>query len=433
MDSRLVELTRLVEWARRRGAWGVEALYERAEGTRMRSRRSRIAEEEPFATAELTVRCWLEGGRGAAAHGDPEQATALVEQALEQAEGAEADPLAGPEDRLEPPLGGLGIDDRRFASLGRDDRADVLTSAERSVRQTDRRLSARDFCYEDQRRQRTFVSSRGVALEEFDTRYVLAGAVLGSAAGDEIRLEHGVEARSFSTIASLPLGAALAQRAGALLLRGEQLDGEVLVMMPPHVTAKLFARLAEGFVQPGDFFLSPRADVVLDERVHVFDDGGLPGGLRAASFDDRGCPPLPVTLIRAGRPEGRYLDVRGARALDHRPTGHWWGGSLRPSNLILRSGTRSMNALFNDRNAWSLLLDDLDPGAIDLRTGRLDAVVNAVVMHANEPRGAMRGVRLEGDLAQVLGGIEDLASDTDRHGHVDAPGMLLRGLTVTRA
>lgn len=432
MDSPLADLTHLVQRARKRGAWGVEVSYERSEGTRMASRRSRVAEEEHVVASWVTVRCWLEGGRGAEARGAPEEADVLVDRALEAAAGADPDPYAGPEDRLEPALGGLGIDDRRHAALTREHRAEVLVAAERSVRQSDRRLSARDFVYEDRRRLRAFANSRGVALEEFDTTYTLHGAVVGNAAGEELRLAHRVEARTFSTIASLPLGTLLAQRGGALLQRAEPLEGEPLVVLPPHVVARIFARLAEGFAGPDDaFFLSPRSDAVLDPRIHLVDDGGLHGGLRTASFDDRGCAPLTVPLIRAGRPERRYLDLRRARALDLRPTGHWWGDALRPANLVLRSGTRSIHASLADRATWALWLDDLGEEAVDLRTGEVDAVVNGVVLHGNEPRGALRHARIRGNLLRVFEEVDEVASDTDRHGYVDAPGLLVRGFVLT--
>lgn len=433
MDSRLTELTQIVEHARRLGARGSEVLYERSEGLFLASFRGRISDERPLHEATLTVRCWLDEGRLGEARGAPEDPVALVEQALERAAVAERDHYGGPEDRLEPPLGGLGIDDRRHAGLERDDKAELLVTVQRSVRKIDRRFSARDFAWEDRRRQRTFANSRGVTLEEYDTTYTMRGAVIGSAAGEDIRVNHAVEARSFATVAAAPLGHLVVQRAGAVVQRGEEIDGDVLVMMPPLVVARLFARIAEGFVHPErEFFLSPRGGVVLDDRVHLFDDGTLHGGLRSASFDDRGCSPVPRTLIRAGRPDGRYIDLRTGRAQGSLPTGHWWGDGLQPSNLLLRPGSRSMNAIAIDRATWMFWLDDLPDSAIDLATGQVDAVVSGMVSRGNEPRGGMRNVRLQGDLAQVLGAIDEIASDTDRHGHVDAPGMLVRGFRITR-
>ena len=49
----------------------------------------------------------------------------------------------------------------------------------------------------------------------------------------------------------------------------------------------------------------------------------------------------------------------------------------------------------------------------------------------NKVAGVMPELTVVGDLTCVLASVVDLASDTDRHEHIDAPGMLVDGFEVT--
>jgi predicted Zn-dependent protease len=97
----------------------------------------------------------------------------------------------------------------------------------------------------------------------------------------------------------------------------------------------------------------------------------------------------------------------------------------------MRAGTRSVNALLTELGGRSLVVDDLlDLSGLDLRTGALKARVDGVVMDANHPVGAMRGVQLSGNLLDLFAGIVEVSSDTDRVGHVDAAALIADGLVL---
>ena len=59
-----------------------------------------------------------------------------------------------------------------------------------------------------------------------------------------------------------------------------------------------------------------------------------------------------------------------------------------------------------------------------------DWTVSGTVVRKAVEKGPVRGIRLRGDLVTVLRRVVEVASDTDREGHVDAPGMLLEGFEV---
>jgi predicted Zn-dependent protease len=335
-------------------------------------------------------------------------------------------------DRLRPVVGGLSVEDRRYPHLDDASRKEVLELAVRSVKAESKTLVPGRFTYRDRATQRRFANSRGVSLEERSTRYDAQGEVR---AGD-LHLTESIASRSFASIASLPFGTSLARRAVALLLEGDTLDGEVPVMMPPHVVAELVAFLGPYFVPERltgaePFFLAAKGEEpVVDTRLHILDDGRIPGGLHTRSFDDRGVVPVPLTLLKEGVPDGAYRGPEAARRDGRTPTGHEMGGVQVPGNLALRSGTKTVNHTWTDFADWSLRLDSLDPSSLDLGTGVLETPVNGLVMHSNQPKGAVRNRMARLDLAKMFNAVREVCSDTDRVGHVDAPALFLDGLVL---
>ena len=76
---------------------------------------------------------------------------------------------------------------------------------------------------------------------------------------------------------------------------------------------------------------------------------------------------------------------------------------------------------------------DLSDAVLNPATGELRAQISGTVLDANKLTGAVRGVWLVGNLREVLNQVVEICSDTDRIGHVDAPGMVLDGFRVESA
>jgi PmbA protein len=170
---------------------------------------------------------------------------------------------------------------------------------------------------------------------------------------------------------------------------------------------------------------------LFDKRLHLLDDGTLPGGLRTTAFDDRGVTPVPLTLLREGWVNNRFFGPEEARQRGARPTGHAVGEGQRPTNLQLRAGTRSMNALLADVSDPVFVLDHVeDIAGVDLRTGKIEVLGGGTFIRAGKPVGCAYRVQVTGDLVDVLSRVVDVASDTDRVGSVDAPGLLVDGLSI---
>ncbi len=438
MESRLQQLAGLVEQARRAGARGAEILSTLSEGLEIGVQRGRVVSQRELSSETVTVRCWLDGGCAGRASGVLEGADRLVERALKAAGKAKPSSVEGPVSRLQSVAAGLGIDDRRYGNTALPDKIEVVANGERSVRSVDKRIIPGKFVYRDGRQLRTFANSKGVRLEEAATHFSAGGSVSAACDGGTLELDSTIYSRTFASTGSLPFGTNLARHAASLLETGEVLDGEVRIVLAPRVTARLFAHLGEAFAASsfldGTFFLQPRDDdePIIDTRIHLVDDGTAHGALRTRSFDDRGTMPVPQTLLREGRVDGRFLDPETARRLDTRSTGHVLNDKLVACNLMLRSGTRSLNALLTDRGGYSLAVHDFpDLSGLNMKTGDFKFVVHGRVLKNNTQVGAMRNVTLQGNMLEVLNSVVDVASDTDRVGHVDAPGMILDGCTLT--
>jgi predicted Zn-dependent protease len=67
---------------------------------------------------------------------------------------------------------------------------------------------------------------------------------------------------------------------------------------------------------------------------------------------------------------------------------------------------------------------------LDMQTGDMFAKVSGRLLTGSKPQGAVRNVSLRGNLIEVLSQIVDLTSNTDRHQHVDAPGLILDGFVL---
>lgn len=427
------ELAGWVDLAMARGARGAEVLLRRSQGFRLElPPAGKKVETKEVQSAELLVRVWVDAGRFGVQAGRPQDAEELIDQAMASTFESAEDRFAGPVERVGPIPTGLGILDRRHERLELEDRVDAVRDIARQARQ-DERFTPETFVYEDAKTWRGLANSRGIQFEEEASWFKLHGAIRGQG----LRLEETAESRAFASIISLPLGTRLLKRADDLLLEGEVLaPGPVRVVLPPLPMARLLAVLGEHFtpreLSDGSFFLQDREGApVVSTELHVVDDGQLPGGLRTRAFDDRGSIPVPVMLLQEGVIAGRFLNPEKARSLDTRATGHVFEQGVRANNLVMRAGTRSINALLTELGGPSLMIDDLpDLSGLDLKTGDFEAVVDGIVMEANQPVGAMRGVTIRGNLGEMLRNVQTICNNTDRIGHVDAASLIADGLEL---
>ncbi len=434
MEPALQALAQVMDRARAAGAGGVELLRTDVDAVELVSQSGASPRHQATTTASLVVRVWMDGGREGVATGTPDDADSLIAQAIAQAHKATAQPLGGPVDRFTPSGRGLGILDPRHEGLTRDDRIEILMDNVAGARGEHDRIRLGQFTWKDQRISRAFVNSRGVAQRVLATRYDVSSQV--SLDDDPpIHLTDRMSGRTYADVACLPWGAALARRAVALT--GTRVDalGPQRILLPPRATARIVAWLADRFdhdtLTSQRTVLTRNGGVSLSPRLHLLDDGSLPGGIRTLGFDERGSLPVPLAILREGRVSAHLLTPEQARALDLKPTGHVREGRVQPSNLVLNAGLRTINALLSDLGGTAIEVDELGSlDGLDETTGAFDIPFEGFVRDASGHQGVLRNVRLVGNLIEGLQQVVGIASDTDRVGHVDAPALLVDGWTV---
>lgn len=437
MELPRTRLLEILDAATSAGASGAEVLYVSEDGFSANVRRGSVTEAGPVRSEIVTVRVWGDDGQNASAAGPLAMADHLLGLALSECASATPTPGEGPIGRLPMHTRGLGIDDRRYQQITDEDRIAVALDDERAARSADRLAQTGPFVYRDARTLRALLNTREVVHQEISTRFSLRGEV--AYGGSDIALEGEFTSRAFAGVCSLPLGARLARDARRFAESEPNRDeaGERRVLLPPLVTARLIAILGEGFharaMATGASVWGKLVDgpVAMDPRFHVLDDGALPGAWRTRGFDDRGVPPVPLTLVKDGAVDRGFLSIADAHAAGTRATGHQSGEEIRAGNLLVRSGTRSIAAILSEIGGDAFEIEHvLDWSGVDPSTAELDLPIIGSVRNSKGNGPALRGLRLKGNLIAALGQIVDVAGDTDRWRHVDAPGILLNGLTI---
>ncbi len=418
-----------LDHAKAQGAVGAEGYLATWLGRRVESDggRPRVF---PDNGTRVVGRVYVEGGgtgTWSTTSAEPVALRAAVEDAMDQAWASPKDPFAGPAERYDHDLSGHGLDDPRHDSVSDDDRIEVVRDNLESVRTDGVRAVSCD--YGDRRTVHAFASSRGVSSAYRETSYRLN--VVGESNKGQWRTARTERGRAFATVGSLPFGVGVSRRIEAFVREVGLPSQEYSICLPPRVMAVILAGLAPGFeaaaLAAGRSWAAPPGPLA-SHRIHLIDDGSVPGSPRTLAFDERGVPPMPMPVIREGAPAGRYHSPETARLDGVRPTGHVVNGAVRRSNLILRAGNRSRTQMLGEL-PWAVLLDRLE-GSIDPVTGQLDAFGPAHVLERGKRVGYLPSFRLVGDARKLLLSVAEISSDQERHVDVDCATTVIQGFQL---
>jgi PmbA protein len=420
-------LERVLDSALRAGAVGAEVLHVEETGCELELRGSRRGPLKPLARTRTSGRVFVQGGGCASWSVDRgDEVEAALVAAVARAREAEPDPLGGPAERYPIAERGHGIEDPRYSSLDDEERVGAVHANAESLGGDGMRLVS--CVYREVRCVRSFANTNGVRLIQPETLYEQRTTVADSRGKELTKTATG---RAFANVGALPYAASLGKRLLALReIRGLP-PGEPALILPPRALARIVADIAPAFsakrVAAGGSFVD-KHERLGAARVHITDDGSMHGGPRSRSFDDRGVPPMPVTIVREGQLGGLFHDERSAREAGVRPTGHVVDGELRPSNLVVRKGNRSRTQMLGEV-PLSIFADNLE-GSVDLETGAMRYSGPGVILVSGKPRGAVAEVILEGNVVDLLGALVELASDQERTDHVDCATAVFKGFPL---
>jgi predicted Zn-dependent protease len=435
--SELKRLTgRLMNRARDRGVAGIEVLLA-SQATLAVSSHHLQPQPAPTPHRSAQIRVYQAKGKVGVAHGrfdseadlEPLLATALARAAV-----AEPDDLEAPPDRMDISERGLGIEDPRQATMEHAWREEVITTNENSCRSLGPNVVVGEFSYSEMVEERSFMSSRGVEALEASTLYRLKGSVRLVDRPD-VDIVGEVVSRHFADVASVPLGTELGKRALALERTAKVPDRKVPIIFEPRAVAKLMPRIALAFdhhsvVNKKSFLHGRMGESIASDKLHLVDDATMPGALATRAFDDRGVPPMVLSLIREGHAAQEYLSPYHARQLNTRPTGHTHiDDTPWPGNLVIRPGARSRNMIHAELGPYLIVEDILNTAGIDPRSGRIDVPVRLALGELGQVLGFIGVRRINLPCEDVFKKIVEMGSDQERYGTVDACSWVLEGLT----
>ncbi len=173
-----------------------------------------------------------------------------------------------------------------------------------------------------------------------------------------------------------------------------------------------------------------------DPRLGLADDPLAPGRPGSRPIDDDGVVCRRVNLIERGRITAILADLEcGARA-GVPSTGHGWrkagaGSRVGFTNLVVAPGTETRATLLTMMGR-GLLVEDLEwrSGPNPARGTFNLPVPWSYLVENGRIQGRLEGLRLAGNVFEVLTRIAAIGSDATWVGAVSAPSVLLEGITV---
>ena len=195
-------------------------------------------------------------------------------------------------------------------------------------------------------------ASNGFAGHYHRTSYGISASVL---AGEGTNMETDYDYAAAAFQSDLPSAASIGQRAGERTVKSlgarKMLTCQVPVILDPRVANGLLQHLAGAIsgssIARGTSFLKDHmGERVFSDAITIIDDPFRERGLRSRAFDGEGLLPSRRNIIDKGVLTTWLLDLRSARQLGLKSTGHASRGagslpSPSPSNLYLEPGPLS--------------------------------------------------------------------------------------------
>ena len=141
----------------------------------------------------------------------------------------------------------------------------------------------------------------------------------------------------------------------------------------------------------------------------------------------RGLPPKPLTLVCEGVVDQFYYRQNEAERENVQPTGHnGFGNTLWPGNILVKSGRRSLNMILSEEDLTLTCTHLLEPMQFDIKTGDLTCIVGCNLLREGKRR-RLQGGRIQCNILDIFGAIEEIVSTQKRIDYVDASAWVLKG------
>jgi PmbA protein len=285
-------------------------------------------------------------------------------------------------------------------------------------------------------------ASNGFSGHYRRSSHSVAAAVL---AGEGTAMERDYDWHSAIYGRDLEDPAAVGRRAGERAVRRlnprKAATAKVPVVFDPRVSSgvvgHLLAAINGAAIARGTSFLKDKlGEAVFAPGIRIVDDPLRARGLRSKPFDGEGLPTRRQDLVADGRLLTWLLDLRSARQLKMKSTGHASRGSSGPpspgaTNVYLEAGTESREALIGGI-ASGLYVTELIGMGVNGVTGDYSRGASGFWIEKGALAHPVSEITIAGNLKDMFKALTPANDLNFRYG-VDAPTLRIDGMTVAGA
>lgn len=213
---------------------------------------------------------------------------------------------------------------------------------------------------------------------------------------------------------------------------------QVPVIFDPRVARGLVSSLAgaingSGVARGTSFLKDKLGQAIFPRGIRIMDDPHRRRGLRSRPCDGEGIATQPRAIVEDGVLTTWLLDLRSARQLGLRSTGHASRGTSSPpspsaSNFYLEAGHITPSEMIHDISE-GFYITDLSGQGVNSVTGDYSRGASGFWIKGGELAFAVNEVTVAGNLKEMFLNLTPANDLTLRHG-IDSPTLRIDGLTV---
>jgi len=292
------------------------------------------------------------------------------------------------------------------------------------------------------RRTTTIVASNGFSGTTCRTGYSLSAVVLAGD-GTGMQRDHEYASRVFAD--DLPKPTWIGQQAGERTVRRlhprKMPTARIPVFFDSRISggivSTVIGAISGAAIARGTSFLKDKlGQKIFPDSLTIIDDPYRPRALRSRAFDAEGLLPKKCKLVDAGVLTTWLLDLRSARQLKMRSTGHAArsaGGAPTPSpsNAYIEAGKLSLSALMRDVKQGFYVTETMGMG-VNSVTGDYSQAASGFWIENGEIAFPVNEMTIAGNLKDMFLNTA-AADDLEFRFGIDAPTLRVENMTVAGA
>jgi TldD protein len=314
---------------------------------------------------------------------------------------------------------------KRPCDLSAEDIVEFPLGASKGAREVDAQVAEAKATYISLEDEKYYVNSEGSHIHQSITRVLLFIDVMAKSGGRicpaSETLGHTGGLELFDETTPYAVGKAVAEIAVGLLTAQPPPSGKFRVVIHPTLCATLLHEaighpLEADLAMAGGGFGNRVGELVSSERVTIFDDGRVAGGLGYFPYDDEGVECQRTVLIEKGVLKSFLHDRASAAVAGVSPTGnaHAWDYSVEPlirqTNIGLEAGDYAVPELIEDIKDGFLLKGTFG-GQANVNADFTFGFQRAQRIHQGELREMMQGANVAGNAIDVFKTVDAVGRD----------------------